>query len=483
MGSRSLLRKAQWCAGGSVALAIAMASSTAALAADDTAALRQEIGQMKQRLSELEAQAGRSSFAGTLSTAQLKEALAQLITFNGYFRSGAGLSGKGTDQATFKAPGAGAKYRLGNEAETYGEWILGLRQQESPSDAWFRTETMISFVSNQDKVEDPANDQFAVREAFVEAGNLDFLHEDVKIWAGKRYYMREDIHINDYFFLDMSGNGAGVLDIPVMDGFGKFAAAFFVGSNTDSLTDEGSPAKLTGDFRLYDVSVPFGKATFWVSPTQVTESGTFTDTNGLTRVYEETDGISLGIIHKTDTFFGYDGFNKLSLLWGEDAGATFSTNVFQPAAGVSDYGLKGDETLIVTESGSADFNDRWSMMYAFVYKQTDNGGASDNSEVNWTSFGVRPIYNFTDNLALAVETGVDYVDNEVDGYNGALYKITIAPEIRPNAKFFGRPVLRLFATYAAWSKDFNGTAAGGVNTTYRNDTEGTSFGAQVETWW
>jgi maltoporin len=482
MGSRKLLRKAQWCAGGSLAFAIAMASSTAALATDDSTALRQEISQMKQRLADLESKTARSAYASSLSTDQLKEALSQLITFNGYFRAGAGLSGKGTDQATFKAPGAGAKYRLGNEADGYGELTFGLKQQASPSDAWFRTEVMTSFASNQDKVDDADNDKFAFRQAFVEAGNLDFLHEDVKIWAGKRYYMREDIHINDYFFLDMSGNGAGVLDIPVMDGFGKFAAAFFVGSNTDSLTDEGSPAKVTGDFRLYDVSVPLGKVTFWVSPSQITESGSFTDTNGLTRIYEETDGISLGLIHKTDSFFGYDGFNKLAVLWGKDAGADFTTNVFQAATTATDYGIKGDKTTIVTNSGSADFNDNWSMMYAFVYKLSDNGGASDNSEVNWTSFGIRPIYHFTENLALAVETGIDYVDNEVDGYNGSLYKITIAPEIRPNTNFFGRPVLRLFATYSTWSDDFNGTATG-VNTTYRNDTEGTSFGAQVETWW
>jgi len=459
-----------------------MASSTLVLA-DDGAALRQEIAQMQQRLADLEAKTGRASYAGALSTDQLKTALAELISFHGYFRAGAGLSGKGTDQATFKAPGAGAKYRLGNEAETYAEWSLGYKQQESPSDAWFRAETMISFVSNQDRIEDPANDQFAVRQAYIEAGNLDFVHEDVKFWAGKRYYMREDIHINDYFFLDMTGNGAGVTDIPVLGDFGKLAAAFFVGSNSDTLTDEGSPAKVTGDFRLYDVAVPLGKATFWVSPTQVTESGTFTDSSAVTHVYEETDGLSLGIIHKTDDLFGLPGSNKLALLWGEDAGATFSTNIFQQETGVTDYGLKGDETTILTDSGWANFNDNWSLMYALVYKLTDNGGVSGNSDVSWTSFGLRPIYNFTKNLALAVEGGVDYVDNEVDGYNGALYKITIAPEIRPNAEFFGRPVLRLFATYSTWSKDFNGVAAGGVNTTYRNNTEGASFGVQVETWW
>src|SRR5215470_16822473 len=44
--------------------------------------------------------------------------------FHGYFRSGYGLNSEGGQQVAFAAPGAGAKYRLGNEAETYGEFIF-----------------------------------------------------------------------------------------------------------------------------------------------------------------------------------------------------------------------------------------------------------------------------------------------------------------------------------------------------------------------
>ena len=32
---------------------------------------------------------------------------------------------------------------------------------------------------------------------------------DIRIWAGQRYYQRMDIHINDFYYLDMSGYGAG----------------------------------------------------------------------------------------------------------------------------------------------------------------------------------------------------------------------------------------------------------------------------------
>ena len=44
--------------------------------------------------------------------------------FHGYLRSGYGLNSKGGQQVAFEAPGADAKYRLGNEAETYAELIF-----------------------------------------------------------------------------------------------------------------------------------------------------------------------------------------------------------------------------------------------------------------------------------------------------------------------------------------------------------------------
>src|SRR6185295_20181242 len=66
--------------------------------------------------------------------------------FHGYFRSGYGLNGRGGQQVAFQAPGAGAKYRLGNEAETYGELIFVnnmVNPNRDPSKAWLRTEVMI----------------------------------------------------------------------------------------------------------------------------------------------------------------------------------------------------------------------------------------------------------------------------------------------------------------------------------------------------
>src|SRR5215475_7344779 len=116
--------------------------------------------------------------------------------FHGYFRSGYGLNSDGGQQVAFQAPGAGAKYRLGNEAETYGEFILvnnWLNPEHSSNRAWFHTEVMIeanttnsaSYANFNSTI---GNDQFRLREAFVRAGDLFDSQPDAKFWAGERYY-------------------------------------------------------------------------------------------------------------------------------------------------------------------------------------------------------------------------------------------------------------------------------------------------------
>jgi len=73
------------------------------------------------------------------------EELAQAFEFHGYFRSGYALNSDGGQQVAFQAPGADAKYRLGNEAEPYGEFIFvnnWLNPDHNNGKAWMRTEAM-----------------------------------------------------------------------------------------------------------------------------------------------------------------------------------------------------------------------------------------------------------------------------------------------------------------------------------------------------
>src|SRR5258708_3239425 len=184
--------------------------------------------------------------------------------FHGYFRSGYGLNSKGGSQVAFQAPGADAKYRLGNEAETYGEFIFvnnWLNAEHATDKAWMKTEVMIqantgNYASFANFAGNTGNDQFRLREAFVRAGNIIDSQPDAKFWAGERYYRRQHIEINDFYPLDMSGYGAGVEDWNL--GIGKMSVAYLAGARPDIVTQNGNYPKKNIDVRPYDLKGPFG---------------------------------------------------------------------------------------------------------------------------------------------------------------------------------------------------------------------------------
>src|SRR4030095_7751469 len=65
--------------------------------------------------------------------------------FHGYLRSVYGLNSQGGQQVAFQAPGADAKYRLGNETETYAELIFvnnWVNPKHDHDKAWIRTQVM-----------------------------------------------------------------------------------------------------------------------------------------------------------------------------------------------------------------------------------------------------------------------------------------------------------------------------------------------------
>lgn len=105
------------------------------------------------RITETRDRAVRISESRVLAD-RAEEVLENFVSFDGYFRAGYGKNDSGGTQVGFKAPGAFAKYRLGNEAETYGElgltknWfnpgLYSLRQSDEPD--WDQAGPLATFV-------------------------------------------------------------------------------------------------------------------------------------------------------------------------------------------------------------------------------------------------------------------------------------------------------------------------------------------------
>jgi maltoporin len=394
--------------------------------------------------------------------------------FHGYFRSGYGLNSTGGEQVAFQAPGAGAKYRLGNEAETYGEFIFvnnWLNPEHDADKAWMKTEVMIeaNTTNSASYANFPGgigNDQFRLREAFVQAGNVLESQPDAKFWAGERYYRRQHIDIDDFYPLDMSGYGAGVEDFNI--GVGKLALAFLSGARPDIVTQNGNLAKSNIDLRLYDLKGPAGLWAGWFD--FATSKG---GENGAgTVIIPTTDGYAFGLRHQRLEWHG--GYHAFSIQYGTGAASNFSTSIDDPT-----QFLHNSAQFLVAEQVVVQPNDWFAIMPIVVYQRTKDGNPQDGWN-QWASFGARPVIFFTKYLSLAFESGFDHTESASGQYDGWLRKFTIATQIGAGRKFFSRPVLRAFVTYASWSDGLRGFV-GGVP--YLNRTNGLTYGVQTETWW
>jgi len=392
--------------------------------------------------------------------------------FHGYFRSGYGLNSVGGEQVAFQAPGADAKYRLGNEAETYAELIFvnnWINPEHSSDKAWIKTEAMIEANTTNSAnyanfSNGKGNDQFRFREAFVEAGNVFQSQPGAKFWAGERYYRRQHIEINDFYPLDMSGYGAGVEDLNV--GFAKMALGFLSGARPDIFTQNGNYAKSNIDLRFYDLKGPTGLWSGWFDFARAKGGTTSTGS-----VIPTSNGYAFGLRHQRLEWHG--GYHSFSIQYGTGAASNYSTSIDDPTPFIH-----SSKRLLITEHLLFQPNDRFAIMPIFVYQRTKDGDAQHDWN-QWVSFGARPEVFFTKYLSLAFEGGFDHTHSRGQ-YDGWLRKLTIAPQIGAGRKFFSRPVLRAFLTYASWSDGLRGFV-GGVP--YQNRTNGLTYGVQAETWW
>src|SRR5262249_31269845 len=213
-----------------------------------------------------------------------------------------------------------------NEAETYGEFIFvnnWINPEHNSEKAWMRTEVMLeanttnsaSYTNFSGGI---GNDQFRLREAFVQGGHILASQPDAKFWAGERYYRRQHIEINDFYPLDMSGYGAGVEDLHV--GVGKLAVALLAGARPDIVTQIWNYAKSNVDVRLHDVKAPLGRVVFWFDYAHA--KGGATQTGSL---IPTADGVALGLRFQRLEWHG--GYHTFSIQYGKGAASDFATNV------------------------------------------------------------------------------------------------------------------------------------------------------------
>ncbi|MFA6195490.1 MAG: carbohydrate porin [Sulfurimonas sp.] len=399
------------------------------------------------------------------------------------FENSVGTTGYGRVQTSFennkenvcfKAPGAGTKYRLGNECET---WLELAVFQDIKLDNGINIHNQVRPIftgKNEENV-----DLLRWEEIYSEISNI--FDNSASLWVGRRYYKRYDSFTSDYFFFNMSGTGAGINNID-LDAV-KLSYSYMF-ENLDPRTADGGDRVLyqSHDMRV-DKELERGLFTLFLNY-MILGDKTFTPTQRV----ESVDGYAAGLMYTdkqiTQELFDMKGENISGIFYGAGAakGAGANSPYLQEALIdtmlTNNKSVENSKTIRFINYNTFE-NDTFGIMSNMVYEQRDDADFS-NTKQNWFSVGVRPSLFISEYVRFVFEAGYDNVHDITNDTSYALYKGTTALEFAMAKGLSQRPVLRLFYTKASW----NESAKGLVGTDfYADKTSGDNLGIQLEYWW
>jgi maltoporin len=271
------------------------------------------------------------------------------------------------------------------------------------------------------------------------------------------------VHINDFFYWDTSGPGAGIEKMKLGDTglTGSFAIFRSNGNNFDN--DPNRNATTRFDARVHDISLG------GLGAVEVGLQYNSADTN----VANSKSGTALSAEWAMPVL---GGVNKLFATVGKDSAnaPNFAFPNNTPGNQDGSWGIQ--------DSLQVQLSPEWSGMAVIGHWDFKNNYV-------WNYIGARPVYHFSDYFKLQGEIGLNTI--KPDGQpTSKLGKITIAPTLVAGRGFWARPELRFFYTYAKWNSQARdgvfaggGTVAGGTTGPFGTSTNGSSYGFQLEAWW
>ena len=437
------------------------------------------------------------------------------LEWHGYFRGGDGTSSAGGTMNAFWLPGQITKYRLGNEAENYGELEFGSTLYKKDG-VEFKVHTMAQFWAGYNQGQAGTyvyatpgtfRQELAMSQYWAEAKGIfgdSAPMKDASLWAGRRYYNRHHVEITDFFYWTNQGMGIGLENVNL--GFAKLAYAYIQTENNNTL-GAASAAVPTN----YNNAV--GTHSLRLDGIQTNTNGTLSlgvqfdmakPVTASTDASNNNGGSSFHLEHNQDKVLG--GNNTFYLGYG--TGAASNMNGLGWGAGTQpNPGLASScKTTRVVDTLTLEVAKAYSVQIAGYYQNAKD--ASGSATVN-TSIGARNYFYATKNFSVVAEVGLDqvkYASDYASGYSvasgntaaqvaaatatagqtGSLVKSTLAFVWKPEPTIWSVPELRLFVTNGNWNTAANtaGMASGGyTNGSFVGKTTGTNIGFQANLWW
>jgi maltoporin len=408
------------------------------------------------------------------------------LTTHGYFRGGFGanISQKGR-MTCFKLAldgGILSKYRLGNECEVWGELdltsVVYAGEDGTVANLHFMPVAFIptsyigyspTGVTSSDLGSANTGATVAFPNLYVDLKGISWLFGGTP-WVGTRYYKRESVYISDFFYWNPSGVGAGIEDVNVgqlLDKIGyssdflkelRFSYAAFAvdgqpkSSPPDAVTHIAPPALpaqmdlgIRNDVQLRGIR-PYQGGEFQIGFQYIADYSNDKDDKGNPITH---GGWGITVRHVQDVL---GGDNKLVFQYGKSGGTGFGTlgRFYYPDFSI--YYLPNESRLRILDVLTIQPNDWLGTQLVGVYQRDNTGTGKTDALTEWYSAGTRVSVALVEHAKLLGEVGFDRVKK----HNGAdpqwLAKITGALAIAGAKGFWGRPELRLFYTYAQWSK-------------------------------
>lgn len=415
---------------------------------------------------------------GSLCYSQRLNIKSHELSVNGYLRTGIGWS-DGGQMVNFTTPENVHKFRMGNEANHYGELQFNYRYKNNDSVNLYEvTYMMAKFIpyGGDGYKQFPETAQLY--------GKINNVARKANLWIGKRYYDRRNSELLDYFWINSAQNsqlGIGMENYQLKNS-GNLNLAFirFKYGNNDSHS-------YVTDLRYLDIPVSEHSKLNLLGQYSIKTRNEIADT-------PKSSGFSLG---------GWWTYSKKNITYTSTAifrkGSSITENPYTgKTISESDenkriYNLDQASSLDIINNFVYDDKKRHAVQGSLTYQYRDFGiGNTNQSGVvlddkvvrNWFSVGFRYLYYINKHFNLALEAGNDYMKNNRSGVEGSLQKVTFSPQISWDYGYYSRPVLRPFITYAHWSDGFTGlVGTSEFNTRLLNKNNGLSFGAQFEIWW
>ncbi|WP_083370310.1 carbohydrate porin [Chromobacterium sphagni] len=385
--------------------------------------------------------------AEPLSAAMAKALQDMGWQFDGYLRSGFYSSSDGQPKGQYQLGGDLQHFRLGNEGDTYIEFGVGRKWTLSNGVSWGAYVMPTIY-----------NGKAGASQIYGYISALEFA-PSLTLWAGQRYHRIQDIHILDNWLMQDGDNyGAGVDGVAV----GKAKLNLAVYSSGSYANNNAVPNNARrANFQLTGIETnPGGKLTL----TGAAVSGDFAIGK---------PGAVLGLLHNQKDFLA-QGVNHSLFLQTSSGHASLSGEFYNlDSEGAAQAGARQNRIAEALDWQRGRFGGQ-----AVLGWQTT---APDNAaRYRDATFGGRLSYGLAANVKLLTEVGLTSRDIDNQPLQ-RLNKATLALAFSPNADFWSRPELRLYASRYDW----NSAAAQANLTTFAvgGKTRANTFGVQIEAWW